>query len=458
MIKKDINQIAKLCDGKLNKASDVEIIGVSKDTRTIQKGNLYIPIVGENFDGHNFVKVAEENGAVASLWEENRPLPNVEIPLILVENSLKAFHKLAKNYRNEIDPIVIALTGSNGKTTTKDMLTSILSQKYKTISNFGNQNNEIGVPLTLLSLEKDTEVAVVEMGTERFGEIIVLTEMALPDYALITNIGDSHLEELLTKENVAIEKMDIVKGEDKDGVFAYNLDDEILTREVQKQNPKLKVLSFGQNPDADFKIKILDSTSDHIDFTINGDGYRVPSPGIHQAYNAAAAIAIVSQLGMVPAEIQRGLDKVSFTKMRNEIKEMDGFSVLDDSYKSNPQNLLSALDILYKQDKYPKKILALADMLGLGEKAYDIHKEVGEQIQNDKVDLILLYGDMMKGFRQGALKNFPEEKVLHFESKEDLCNELAKHLEKDTMVLVKGSRYMKMEDVVNFLSEQKIEG
>lgn len=205
---RNLDNIQALAGGNLNLPSKGQVLakGVSKDTRTLEKDNLYIPIIGENFDGHDFLQEAIKKGAAASLWQEDHPRPDLDFPLIIVEDVLRAFQTLAKNYRQSLGIPLIAITGSNGKTTTKDILKSVLSTKYKTHATKGNENNEIGLPLTILGASEDTEIIIAELGTESFGEIAILSEIAQPNVSIITNIGDSHLDKLTTKENVALEK------------------------------------------------------------------------------------------------------------------------------------------------------------------------------------------------------------------------------------------------------------
>lgn len=454
MIVKELQIVCEWAGGKLinNPDSEVIIRGVSKDTRTLEAGNLYIPIIGEQFDGHNFIKNAAEKGASASLWQSSHEIPDVDIPLIIVDNCLEAFHALAMNYRLSLDVKVVAITGSNGKTTTKDMLASVLSKKYNTAFNKGNENNEIGVPLTLLNLSEDTEVAIVEMGTERFGEIIVLTTMAKPNVAIITNVGDSHLEELFTKENVALEKFDIVKGLPEDGIFLYNGDDEILRAEVKKHDIPQKILNYGFK---DFNTYIIDnaqSTADGTDFTVNGVVYHLPILGSYQVYNAAACIGVSELFGINVAQIQEGFNHISKTGMRNEIIALNDFDILDDSYKSNPQNLMSALETLYTLDKHTKKIAVLGDMLGLGTDSDRLHKEIGEILDPEQLELVYFYGDNMKFAAETAVNVFGTSRVKHYTDKNDLFEDLKKDVI-DSFVLVKGSRAMKMEDIIEMLKD-----
>ncbi len=455
MITKKLSQIATMAGGTLSDESTSERIvrGVSKDTRTIEAGNLYIPIRGQNFDGHTFIEAAIAGGAVASLWERSVPVPDIDFPLILVEDALLAFHRLANEYRKSLPVKVVAITGSNGKTSTKDILNSIVSEKYRVVVNTGNENNEIGVPLTLLSMSEDTEVCITEMGTERFGEIIVLTKMAEPNITMITNVADSHLEELLTRENVAIEKLDIVKGMPEDGIFLYLKDDEVLTKEIERLTPKCKMESFGLNPASDFKITTPHTDERGIEFSLNGLDYEAPIIGFHQIYNATAAITVAYKLGLTVTEIQNGLKKIQFTGMRNELRRFDGFDILDDSYKANPQNTLTALEVLDSMQGYARKIVVLGDMLDLGEKISALHYELGECLDPTKIDYVLTFGDHMKELCRGCRKLFEDDRVLSFDDKEALVLKIRQILIPETLILVKGSRAMHMESIIEDLSK-----
>lgn len=454
MIKRNLKWIADACHGSLNKNEykNLEILGVSNDTRKLEKDNLYIAIVGQNFDGHKFLDKAIEAGASAALWNKNLPYEDIDFPLILVDDTLKAFQELAKAYRMEVNPKIIAITGSNGKTTTKDILTAVVSTKYKTHNNKGNQNNEIGVPLTLLSMPEDTEVAIIEMGTERFGEIIVLTEMAKPDISMITNIGDSHLEELLTKENIAKEKLDIVKGMNGEGIFIYNLDDEILAKVVPSTKIDNRILTIGQNKKSNYLISDISLSKDKTVFSVNGKIYTIDLVGKHQVYNATIAIAISELLSIDGDKIIEGFKNIKSTGMRNELKHFGKLTILDDSYKSNPQNLISALDMMALLDGYSKKFAALADMLGLGENSREIHIQTAKKIDEYGLDGIYLFGEEMKEAYE-YLKENGKTKTFWFENKEELSKELIKNIDASSIVLVKGSRYMKMETVVSKLKE-----
>ena len=454
-MKESLNLIKDLSKGELLvKAGqvDIDINGVSIDTRTLNKGNIYIPIIGENFDGHDFIEKAAKNGAYATFWDKKHELPNIDIPIILVDDTKIALRTLARGYRLLVNPKVIAITGSNGKTTTKDMLYSSLKTKYKTHATKGNQNNDIGLPLTVLSMEEDTEVLILEMGTESFGEIKILTEIGMPNYALITNIADSHLNVLKTKENVAKEKLDIVKGFVDSGIFYYNNDDPILRKKTLEILKGLDIKSIGKKEGSDFLIEDVEKTELGTSFKINGEEINLNLKGDHQVYNAAMAYAVLQNFNLNTKEINDAINNTEFTKMRNDCIKLKKIKLLDDSYKSNPQNLKAAIETLL-EDKDPKRhILILSDMLDLGENSKQLHYMVKDFL-TDEIDLVLATGNESKEIIRGAKEVLGEDKAIFFESKKELIHSLKELILEGDYVLVKGSRAMRMEEVVDYLKE-----
>ncbi len=460
MIVKSLSEIELLSEGSglLDKYNNINISGVSTDTRTITSGSLFVPLVGENFDGHKFLEKAIENGAVATLWQEDIEIPKIDFPFILVNDTLEGLQILSKNYRNTLKNIkIIGITGSNGKTSTKDILEGILSTKYNTKKTMGNYNNHIGVPLTLLSLDDDTEISIVEMGTDNFGQISVLTNIASPDYGIITNVGPSHLEDLKTKENVAIAKLEILEGLNSDGTFIYNGDDEILSNAVNALDnySSLEFLKFGQNIDNDIIVKLIDENIDGIKFSITIDNvteeYSLPMIGRHNIYNASGAIGIAKKIGLEYKDIQKGLLQIEKTKMRNDIIEKDNYTIINDAYNSNPKSLYAALDTMKSIDGYDSKFIVIGDMLGLGEDTEKYHIEIGEIINPDDIDKIFTFGEFSKILGERAKKNFDEENIIHGESKEALADIILENIKDKTLILVKASRGIAMEDLINKL-------
>lgn len=459
MIERTLGEIAEMLDGSLcdPKYKDVEISGVSTDSRTIQENNLYIPLVGEVFDGRLFIKECEDKKASAFLIDRDYEIKNnISIPYIRVRDTLKALQDLARSYRKELNVKVIGITGSNGKTTTKDLLYEVLSTKYKTQKTIGNLNNEIGVPKTILSLDEDTEVAVVELGTDKFGDISLTTNIALPDIAIITNIGDSHLQNLKSKEGILKAKMEIVEGLNKNGIFIYNGDDETMKKEISSYKVDQKMISFGLEEDNDFVVKEVPSTPAKVSFSHDDETYDIPLLGRHNIYNGACCLLIANILGLDTNEVKSGLVKVRPANNRSSMIEFDGFDVLDDSYKSNPQSLRSGLATCKLLDGYNNKIVVLGDMLELGDKEDELHYEVGLDIDPKDIHYCLFFGDLSYHMYKGALNNFPKDRAFHFTDKDDLIDKLKSLITKSTLVFVKGSHGMHMEEIIESIGNLKL--
>ena len=451
MIEKTLGQIAQMIGGDISdeKFSDIKIKGISTDSRTIDPGELYIPLVGEVFDGRIFIKECETKGAKAFFIDDPAKInKTVSIPYIKVEDTKKALQDLATAYRDQLTCKVIAITGSNGKTTTKDLLHKVLSEKYKTQKTCGNLNNEIGVPKTVLSLDTDTEVAIIELGTDNFGDISLTSQMVKPHISMITNIGDSHLHNLKSRSGILKAKLEILEGMDDDGIFIYNIDDPTMEKEVPTYQIKQKVLSFGSSEKATFRINFEKSGPASIRFSHGNDFYQVPLMGEHNIYNAAAVVMISQMLGLDKKSIDNGFAKATSSQNRTELLEFDGFDVLDDSYKSNPQSLLAGLETAYMLQGYKRKIVCLADMLELGEEESELHRQVGSKIDSKKIDFCLFYGPLAKEMYEASLENFPPNRSLYFEHKDELIEKLKSLVIGASLVFVKGSHGMHMEEII----------
>lgn len=451
MIEKTLGQIAQMIGGQISdeKFADIKIKGISTDSRTIDPGELYIPLVGEVFDGRIFIKECESKGAKAFFIDDPAKInKTVSIPYIKVEDTKKALQDLAAAYRDQLTCKVIAITGSNGKTTTKDLLHKVLSEKYKTQKTCGNLNNEIGVPKTVLSLDTDTEVAIIELGTDNFGDISLTSRMVKPHISMITNIGDSHLHNLKSRSGILKAKLEILEGMDDDGIFIYNIDDPTMEKEVPTYQIKQKVLSFGSSEKATFRINFEKSGPASIRFSHGDDFYQVPLMGEHNIYNAAAVVMISQMLGLDKKSIDNGFAKATSSQNRTELLEFDGFDVLDDSYKSNPQSLLAGLETAYMLQGYKRKIVCLADMLELGENEVDLHRQVGRKIDSKKIDFCLFYGPLAKEMYEASLENFPPNRSLYFEHKDELIEKLKSLVIGASLVFVKGSHGMHMEEII----------
>ena len=426
--------------------------GVCTDSRKVQPGMLYIPLIGKRTDGHQYIEQVKEAGAAAAFWQKDYvPYPR-DLPLILTDNNEKALGELARKYLETLNCVTIGITGSNGKTSAKDLLFSILSLHHKAHKTAGNMNSEIGMPLTILDLDPDVEYNILEMGMENPGEIAELCAIAPLDLALITSIGSAHLENLGSRENIARAKLEILDGVRPGGTFVWNADSPELQNVLPEKTPAdgVTLLSFGEGGDGRLTSDVR-YTRKGISFTTNllSAPVTLPAAGDFQAMNALGVILLAQALGMEEEEILQGLASAELTPMRGAIFQAGEATILDDTYKSNPESARAAVDMLMKVEG-DRHIAVLADMWDLGEEEELLHQQVGEYAREAGVDLLFTYGEKSeataRGFGQGAQS---------FSSKEELVKALAPFLEQRNVLMVKGSRIMAMDTVVKDLLEEK---
>ncbi|SDN63781.1 UDP-N-acetylmuramoyl-tripeptide--D-alanyl-D-alanine ligase [Alkalicoccus daliensis] len=448
MIKKSLQEIAVWTKGEAK--GTAQIAGVSTDTRTIKEGNLFVPISGENFNGHDFAATAMENGAVAALWGRNEAAPPKTLPVVYVDDTLKALQELAKNYLKFIPAKTVGITGSNGKTTTKDMTAAILGTTYKVQKTEGNYNNHIGLPLTVLALDEDTDIAVLEMGMSSRGEIEFLSSLAKPEAAIITNIGESHLQDLGSREGISEAKFEITAGLKENGTLVIPGNEPLLTAKVE--GTPFNVLTFGSTEDNDYYSMELKQEKNGTYFTVNKaqeEEYFIPVLGSHNVNNALAAIAVAQQFNVPASAVKKGLQQLKVTGMRTELLEgKNGVTVINDAYNASPTSTRAAVSLLEDMEGYNKKIVVLADMLELGENEETFHFETGESIDAEKIDAVFTFGTLGRKIAEGAAVHFAEDQVAAFEDKQELIQALQDKVAEGDIILVKGSRGMKLEEVV----------
>lgn len=466
MIKRTVAEIAAMAGGTLAPGTDplLRIEGVSKDTRTLPPGCLYIPLIGESFDGHQFVQDALDKGAVASLWQKDHEQPPEGAALILVDDTLTALQALAKSYRHQLNVRVVGITGSNGKTTTKDMTSAVLSTTYKVHKTLGNYNNHFGLPLTLLQLEEDTEIAILEMGMSSRGEIRLLSELAEPEIVLITNIGESHLLQLGSRLEIARAKTEILAGLQQDGTLVYNGDEPLIEQVLPelRETGAMKAaryhrVRFGAKPDNDLYPvqQRMDASGTHFEVQrFNGIDFYIPLLGSHNVINALAALAVGVHFGIPAAVMAEGLKQLSMTSMRIEkIQAASGLTLLNDAYNASPTSMKAALKLLTELQGYRSKIVVLGDMLELGEQEAEFHRQIGAMLKPDSIDRVYVFGTLAKHIAEAAAVNYPAGHVHVFDDKSRLAQAVAAYASPDDVVLVKGSRGMKLEQVVSLLKQ-----
>lgn len=474
MIRATLSEAAAWCGATLQgrpAGAEPEIAGVSIDSRSIGAGQLFVPIAGDRFDGHDYIEKAASAGAAAALWQRDRALPaDTGLPLLLVDDTLAALQRLAESYLASWRPKVVGVTGSNGKTTTKDLIFSALATVYRTAKTEGNFNNHIGLPLTILRTDRDTEVLVLEMGMSAFGEISLLSRIAKPDIAVITNIGESHLEHLGSRRGIAQAKLEIAEGLKPGGTLIYNGDEPLLREELAALAlpEDAGLITFGESKACDLRATDIATDAERATFVASGSGaagspaqeseaqaarFEVPIPGRHNAVNALAAIAVARRLGVADADIARGLAEAKLTGMRIErVQARSGALVLNDAYNASPASVRAAISLVAQLQGYRRKWLVLGDMLELGPDEAAFHAGIGRELSKGQADGLLAYGPLSAHTAEAAAQAMPSGVVKHFADKNELAEALLSLVEPDDLVLVKASRGMRMEEIVRRLT------
>lgn len=454
------SDIVRMTGGEPRGGDDAAVVrGVSKDTRTIEAGNLYVPLIGARFDGHEFVRAAHASGAAATLWQRDHGEPPEGVPAIVVDNTLAALQRLAARYRERLPVRIVGVTGSNGKTTTKDMIAAVLAVRYNVHKTEGNLNGDIGLPLMILQMDERTELAVLEMGMRGFGEIGLLTDIAKPEAAVVTMIGEAHLEMLGSREGIARAKLEILRSLREGGLFVASGDEPLIDR-LLPETPKpasMRIVRFGAGAGNDLTAGDIETDADGARFVVNGrreTKFSIPLPGRHNVVNALAAVAVGRHFGLNDAEIASGLAAMRPTGMRIErLVAPSGLTVLNDAYNASPTSTRASIELLQELGGFRRKIAVLGDMLELGEGGPAFHREIGALLNPERIDYVYTYGPLSKRIAEEAAAAYPEGRVRWFENKEQIASAVAAVAGAGDVVLVKGSRGMRLEEVVHMLMQ-----
>lgn len=452
--------------------SDNEITEVVRDSRDAVDRCIFVALVGEKNDGHNFVEQAYENGCRVFLISSEKALEQlskyVDASILKADNTHQAFYRMAKNYLKQFDVKKIAVTGSSGKTTTKDMLECMLSSKYKTIANFENYNNDIGVCLTVFKVDHTTEVAVFEMGMNHLGEIHLLADIIRPDIACITNVGNAHIGNLGSRDNILKAKMEITDFMDENSILVYNIDNDMLAALADQETPYRK-LAAGYNAEQDGLIMVILNQSgeesvvesspaasgeEGITFILRYDDenmmFYLPVPGVYNASNAAVATGCALLAGMDLMECSNAIMSLDLTKNRMSIMRSGALKILDDTYNANPDAMEAAIDVL-ASTYGRRRVAVLADMLELGSASEELHRKTGEYAANKKIDVLAAVGEEAAFIADGAEAADQEMKVFRFRNPDEFKEHASEVFVAEDVVLVKGSHSTHMDTVVDFL-------
>ena len=436
---------------------DCEVSSVAIDSRKVIKDTLFVAIKGARVDGHSFIPQVMEAGALCSLSEQD--LGDVDYPYIRVSSCTEALKDLAEHYRRSLDIKVVGITGSVGKTSTKEMIASVLSEKYNVLKTEGNFNNEIGLPLTVFNIREEHEVAVLEMGISHFGDMKPLAKIARPDVCVITNIGYAHLENLGTRDGILKEKSSMTDYMNPKGSVIFNGDDDKL-KSYTSRDGRTPVY-FGLTSSCPFHVENIErkglkgtyaefvtpTTRFHAHISITGD---------HMIYNALAGVAVGYALGMNNDEIARGIEKLVPIAGRNNLIEAKHYTIIDDCYNANPASMKSSLDVLAYADT--RKVAILGDMGELGADELAMHREVGAYAAFKNTDVLVCIGalskDMAEAAKETVLATEKNMKVFHFDTKEDFYQNMGQILNENDTILVKASHFMEFPEIVKKLSEE----
>ncbi|MCP4848424.1 MAG: UDP-N-acetylmuramoyl-tripeptide--D-alanyl-D-alanine ligase [Verrucomicrobiaceae bacterium] len=429
-----------------------KINSVSIDSRTIREGALFIALRGENFDGHDFVGKAIDSGASAVMLSKEGYTANTgECAVVGVEDTYAALQLFARNYRMHLGLTVIGITGSNGKTTTKDLIASVLSEEFSVSATAGNLNNHIGLPLSILSADDSHEFGVWEMGMSMPGEIKRLSEIAAPDVAVVTNVGMAHIESMHSREAIAREKGMLAEGVGEEGIVILNGEDEYADAIAGRCCARVVRVGFGVG---DFRAVEVQQAHEGMEFTIvvNGEKHRaaVASPGRHMIINALLASAVGSHLGLSMEVITRGLGRARITAGRMQSKCIGGVSYIDDSYNANPDSMSAAINTLAGQKCEGRRILVIGAMAELGDISESEHLKVGKAAIEADIDCILSVGEMAAPVHAGAESQLAG-RAKHFGEHGQCVDFLRREARPGDLVLVKGSRSSAMERILEGL-------
>lgn len=442
----------------LNLADNIQIQSVSTNSNEIGENCLFIPIIGERVDAHDYIDGAILNGAVATLTSRHSEALD-GIPFIKVVDTTKALQAMGTAYGKKMEIPKIGITGSVGKTSTKEMIACALGAGYKVFKTHGNFNSNFGVPLTLLRMSYEDQIAVLEMGISNPGEMAELATFVDLDVAVVTNIGVSHIEQLLSQEGICREKLHIADALVASGKIFLNGDDSILMQ--YKKELSAKVFTYGLGEHNDYRAREIHTQDNVTTFVMDLPGGieisgMIPMLGAHNVRNALVAVAIATLYGIAPEAALLALSGYGGVHMRQQIHVVEGVTVIDDSYNASPASMKAGIDVLSAIQVKGKRVAVLADMLELGPDSKTYHQEVGAYLRENPVTHLVLFGELAKSIGEGASTR-TELQIIHFQEKEKMNEYLESLLQEGDAVLFKGSRGMKLDECVQYITKRSTE-
>lgn len=451
-----LNEVAEAVRGELYppQAGEGFVKEISTDSRTLPPGSLFVPLKGENFDGHEFMGQARARGAAACLSEQD-PDPKEGMPVVKVKSTLGAFMHLARYYREKFEIPVVGITGSNGKTTTKDLLGQILSEAGPTVYSERSFNNFVGLPITIFRIEKDTQYAVLEMGTNTSGEIAALADVAAPEVGIVTNISQSHLEGLRDLNGIAREKAALLAGLKGRCLAVLNRDDPAF--DLLAGSTPGRIVTFGICHRSDYTAIQVQVDMEGVSFEVGGMRVRLSLLGVHNIYNALAAFACASELGVPSDRIASMFERFKGPPMRLKPVRKGSLLVINDTYNANPGSMESAIKTFSVLPTEGRKVVVLGDMLELGDASRDLHEQVGRQLSCGEFHLVAAVGVRAQDYLEGAKQHgISKGRLVSFTDTKEAVESLPPMLKPQDSVLVKGSRKMELEKLVDAVLERGI--
>ena len=448
-----LREITASCGGTYfgdSESAAKEVSSVVIDSRKVTRDSLFVAIRGARVDGHTFIPQTIEAGALCALSEE--PLGEVTFPYILVDSCTQALKDLAEHYRKSLDIKVVGISGSVGKTSTKEMIASVLSQKYNVLKTEGNFNNEIGVPLTIFNLREEHEIAVLEMGINHFGEMTRLAKMARPDICVITNIGVAHMELLGSRDGILKAKTEMFQYMNPDGTIIFNGDDDKLITYSPENG--ITPIYFGLGENSSYRAEQIANNGlrgTNATFVTPKSRFsaHISIPGEHMVHNALAGIAVGYALGMSDAEIKAGIEALKPLAGRNHLIETNTYTIIDDCYNANPISMKASIDVLSKADT--RTVAILGDMGELGAKEKEMHYDVGQHTATAGIHVLICIGTLSEELARGAKETGCNIQIYHYPDQEHFFAEMSSILEKNDTILVKASHAMAFEKIVKKL-------